>query len=157
MKVEFARRTKGSWAALILSALAFVSLAAAFVVHGDLRIMPIALVLGCLLVLYATRAKASATAGAVWSGSADLLQGGKKFSGQLSLEVARAVWRPSKSSLRRGMQEINIDLTSNAHMTLESGRALLDVIVSVSATHAQHRFLTRGAPALKRAIQIIST
>jgi hypothetical protein len=155
MRVEIVRRTKGRWATFVLSVLALGFLTAAFIVHGDVRLLPIAAVLGCVLILFATRAKAPATAGAVWSGSADLLQGGRKFPGQLSLEAECAIWRPSRFSLRRGVQEIEIQIDSNSQLTLESGRALLDVIVTVSAANSRHRFLTHGAPALKHAIQMI--
>jgi hypothetical protein len=138
---------------LVLRVLALVFLIAAIVVHGDLRLVPIALVFGCLLVLFALRDRAQGTAGALWSGSANLIQGGKKFAGQLSLERRRVVWIPTDRSRGHDVSDINLDLRVESEVTFVAGPAMMDVIVTVSAAAGKYEFLTHRGPALQRVIR----
>jgi hypothetical protein len=150
------RRTARGWVALSLRVLALVFLTAALIVHGDFRLLPIAAVLGCILVIFVLRDRGPAATGAAWSGSADLLKEGRKFSGQLSLADGRVVWSPSVRSRRDGLDEISMDITSESDLALETGPALLDVIVAVSVPAGNHQFLTHRGPALRRAIRRLS-
>jgi len=150
------RRTARGWVALLLRVFALAFLTAAFIVHGDFRFVPIAAVLACILVMFVLRDRAPAASDAAWSGSADLLEEVRKFSGQLSLASGRAVWTPSVHSRRDGLEEITMDITPESGLVLETGPALLDVIVTVSAPGRNRQFLTHRGPALQRAIRRLS-
>jgi hypothetical protein len=145
-------RTTRSWIVLFLRVLACGFLIAALILHGDLRLVPIAIALGCVLVLFVLRDRTQPSAGADWSGSADLLLKGKKFSGQLSLAKGRMIWSPTDRSHRLGVDEINVNIVAGSELKLETGPALLDVIVTVSGTAGKHRFLTHRSSSLKRAV-----
>jgi hypothetical protein len=150
------RRTARGWVGLSLRVLALAFLTAALIVHGDARLVPIAAVLACLLVMFVLRDRAPASSGAAWSGSADLLEEGRKFSGQLSLASGCAVWIPSAHSLRDGVDEITMEIGPESVLALETGPALLDVIVTVSGPGRNRQFLTHRGPALQRAIRRLS-
>lgn len=148
-----AARTTRGWAVLISRMFAIAFLVAALVLHGDVRLVPIVFLVACALVLFVLRNRAPSIAGAEWSGSANLLLEGRKYSGQLSLADGRAVWSPTDRSRHQGINEISVDVVWKSGLTFEAGQALLDVIVTVSASDGQYRFLTHRGLGLQRAIR----
>jgi len=153
-KRDIAHRSTLSKVALLLRVLALVFIGTAVATEQGLRWLFIAGAIGLLVVPLAFRRKAAPVEGALWSASADLLQGSKHFPGELSLTTGAVVWNPSSYSRNHGLDQVTLQLADGAVVRLESGPALLDVFVDVRATGREStRFLTHRSPGLRRAIR----
>jgi hypothetical protein len=125
--------------------------------HG-LRLALIGAAAGLLLIPIALRRKGPRATDTVWSASADLVQEGMQFPGQLSLTTTALIWTPSSYSLERGKNEVAVQLESGLSVNLEAGPALLDVFVEVANRNGDpERFLTHRSPVLRRAIRQLGT
>jgi hypothetical protein len=90
-----------------------------------------AAVCGGLLVVAARRRRASSEPGPIWTASADLMRGGGRWPGQLSVLPNEIVWAPSKSSIRRGLEGVRADKTHIVQ--LQDGIALTDVYLTLTS------------------------
>jgi hypothetical protein len=145
-----ARRSSWGRSAIVCRLLTLGLLILALAMESGLRWVLVALA-GGLLVPLAWRRKAAPAAGAVWTGSADLIEGSKHAPGQLSFTPEAVVWSPSSYSLRHGHEQLVAPLPK-AKVTLQAGPGLLDAYVDVRWPGREVRFLTRRSPRLGRAV-----
>lgn len=150
------RRSAQSWIVLSLRLLSLASFIAALMTEHGVRWVMISFALGLVVLPIAIRRKASTVAGALWTASADLLEGGTHHPGQLSLLPNSLIWIPSNSARRHGKYDLNLPLSSNSNLQLESGAALMDVFVDVIPKGGEHlRFLTHRSARLRRAFHLL--
>ena len=151
---DIAPRSTLSRLAFALRVLAIVFFSIALATEHGLRWVLIAGAVGLLIVPLAFRRKAAPVAGALWSASAELLQGSKHFPGELSITTDTVVWNPSTYSRHHGFEQVTAQLGESGGVRLESGPALLDVFVDVRVADGKStRFLTHRSPGLRRAIR----
>ena len=152
-RAAVASRSNRSWFVLGLRVVAVAGFVTAFIFQGAWRWGPMAIAEAIVVTLVATRNKTSPTFGALWIGPANLLSRGRKYSGRLALTADSVVWTPSSASTRRGVAELN--LSTSSEVSLESGRALFDVVSVRPAIGSESRFRTRKDPTLSRSIQAL--
>lgn len=112
--------------------------------------------LGLGLAVLSQRRKAAPVPGHRWAAPADLLLGGRKFPGQLSVLGDAIVWRPSRHSVRHGLGEVHADTSFTAHVN--AGPALADVYLTLTAPDGGvTTFLTRRSSRLVRAVEQFGT
>jgi hypothetical protein len=147
------RRSSLSWIAISCRLVAALGFASSLIVEHGIRWVLVAISLGLLAVPLALRKKARAVTGALWFASADLLEDQKKFPGELSLMSSAVTWIPSSYSRHLGKHEVNLSLTSDSSIQLQSGPALLDVLIDVTDANGQQtRFLTHRSSRLRHAM-----
>ncbi len=149
-------RPVAGWLGMILQLLAsLVLLLGLSLTVGWLWAVPAAAGAGMLIWL-TFRSKGPTAEGATWSASADLLTDGHKFPGQLSLNGDEAIWTPSPYSERKGVVAVRVPL-STSNVDLSAGKALLDVIVRITAEGGVEplRFLTHRSARLRKAARML--
>jgi hypothetical protein len=146
-------RSASGWLALICRLLAAVGFLIALLDESGPRLALVAVALALLLISLVVRRKAASAEGAVWSASADLIEGRKQTPGQLSFTPDAVIWIPSSYSVRHGFQVSNIPLTPTTKVTLSEGPGLLDVFVDAHGPGRQVRFLTHRSRGLQRAVR----
>jgi len=151
-RAAVASRSGRAWFALGLRVVAVAGFATAFVFQGAWRWGPMAIAEAIVVLLVSKRNRTSSTLGALWIGSANLLSQGRKHSGQLALTADSIIWTPSSASTRRGVAELNLSISD---VSLESGRALFDVVSVRPAIGYESRFRTRKDPTLSPSIQAL--
>jgi hypothetical protein len=147
-----ARRSGLSWLATLLRVLSLVGFVLALTLEGSGRWIWLAAAVGLLLIPFAWRRKADSAPGAVWSASADLLDGSHHFPGQLSITSDSVVWIPSHYSVGRGQVKLVLPMSDRGAVSLRAGPALLDVLLEVGSHGRSTRFVTHRTPSLKRAV-----
>jgi hypothetical protein len=152
---DIARRSPRSRGTLALRVLALGCFVTGLVAdHASLRWLLIAVAAGLLLVPIAWRRKAPVAVRAFWNASADVMQGARKFPGQLCFTADSVIWTPSKYSRHHGEEQISVPLTGDTSITLERGSSLLDVLILVRPpTGEPAQFLTHWSPRLRRTIR----
>ena len=147
-----ASRSFASWMAIACRLLAACLFLVVLLDQSGPRWALVAVAGGLLVVPIAWRRKAAPATDAVWTASADLIEGSKHAPGQLSLTSEAVVWTPSSYSLRHGHEELVLPL-KKAKVVLQTGPALLDVYVDVRGPGEEVRFLTRRSSRLQRTVR----
>lgn len=140
---------RGAWLAATLC------FAAAIAHENGAAGIAVAALAGLVLTWAGLRRRSSTVDGAAWSASADLLRGGRQFPGQVSLTTRSVVWRPARSSRRRGVQGLTLDIReAGCVVRAEAGPGLVDVVLQVrNADGVVASFLTHRHAGLTTALE----
>lgn len=155
MAPRIARRSIRGWSILITRLGALGCFTAGVVIEHGIGFALMALAVGVSFVTLTWRPKALSADGAVWTGSADLIQDRRRFPGQLSVTASEVVWVPTRWSSSKGLSRQSLPLMAHDPVVLQAGPALFDLLVLVpSAGGARIVFGTRRSRRLQRALYL---
>jgi hypothetical protein len=144
-----------SWIVLALRPLAAGCFVVGLVIDGHARFALVSVAGAGLLVAAVFRRQAPRMRGALWSSPADLMRGGSRLPGQLSLLSDAVVWTPSAYSRRHGFDHaVRLAPENWSGLNVEAGPALLDVQIAVRSADGQTaNFTTHRSTGLMEAIR----
>jgi hypothetical protein len=152
------RRTWRGWVSPICFGLAALGFSISLVMQDAIALVIVAPCLALFLIGLALRPKAEKVEGAIYSGSADMLDDqDKKLPGQLSFTANGLTWVPTRYSAVRGARQWSVADTHGLRLNLQRGPGLLDLILTAkTAAGEERRFLTHQRRGFRRAVEALS-